>query len=416
MAYTINIMQSPRSGHQKIIFVVASFFILGATFWLGTLYGYQHRPAAEKVLGVLHQAPPPQMQDVDFGLFWEAWARLEEKYVDRDKIDRQKMVYGAIAGLAQSLKDPYTQFFPPAETKQFQEDIKGSFGGIGAEIGIRKGVLTIIAPLKGNPAERVGLKAGDSILKINDTPTGDLMLEEAVRMIRGEVGTKVRLTIFRDAFKQPKEFTITRETIRVTVLTTEKRSDGIFIIKINEFTESAASEFRKAVQEFAESGSRKLVLDLRNDPGGFLTVAVDIASWFEPSGEIVARERFADGKEELYRSSGYRLFESVPTVILVNEGSASASEIVAGALRDVRGIKLVGAKTFGKGSVQEVVDLPKNASMKITIAKWLTPKGIEINGKGLEPDIKVDLPENSPPGQENRDLILEKGIEVLKGL
>ena len=408
-------MQSDRPEHQKLILVVASFFILGATFWLGTLYGYQHRPATERVLGVLNQAPPQQVQDVDFSLFWDAWARLEEKYVDRDKIDRQKMVYGAIAGLAQSLKDPYTQFFPPAESKQFQEDIKGSFGGIGAEIGIRKNILTIIAPLKGNPAERVGLKAGDSVIKINDTSTADLGLEEAVRMIRGEVGTNVRLNIFREGFKQPKEYTITRETIKVMVLTTEKRPDGIFVIKLHEFTESAASEFRKAAQEFAESRSQKLVLDLRNDPGGFLTVAVDIASWFEPSGEIVARERYADGKEDLYRSSGYRLFESVPTVILVNEGSASASEIVAGALRDIRGIKLIGAKTFGKGSVQEVVELPKNASMKITIAKWLTPKGIEINGKGLEPDIKVEIPQDKElkPGE---DPVMDKAVEVLKGM
>lgn len=409
-------MRSDRPGRQKIILAIASFFILGAAFWLGTLYGYEHRPAAEKVLGVLNQAPPRQFQNVDFGLFWDAWAKLEEKYVDRSKIDRQKMVYGAITGIAQSLKDPYTQFFPPAETKQFQEDIKGSFGGIGAEIGIRKGVLTIIAPLKGNPAERAGLKAGDSIIKINDTSTADLMLEEAVRMIRGEVGTKVRLSIFREGFKQPKEYTITRETIKVVVLTTEKRTGGIFIIKLHEFTEGAAGEFRKAVQEFSESGSQKLVLDLRNDPGGFLTVAVDIASWFEPQGEIVARERYADGKEDLYRSSGYRFFEHVPTVILINEGSASASEIVAGALRDIRGIKLVGAKTFGKGSVQEVVDLPKNASMKITIAKWLTPKGTEINGKGLEPDVKVDIPETPPAGQENKDPILEKGIDILNGL
>lgn len=400
-----------RTGRQKIILAIASFFILGASFWLGTLYGYEHRPAAEQVLGILNQAPPQQFQSVDFGLFWNAWAKLEEKYVERSTIDRQKMVYGAIAGLTQSLKDPYTQFFPPAESKQFQEDIKGSFGGIGAEIGMRKGILTIIAPLKGNPAERVGLKAGDSILKINDTSTADLMLEEAVRMIRGEVGTKVRLSIFREGFKQPKEYTITRETIKVIVLTTEKRTGGIFIIKLHEFTEGAAAEFRKAVQEFAQSQSQKLVLDLRNDPGGFLTVAVDIASWFEPQGEIVAREHYADGKEDIYRSSGYRFFEHVPTVVLVNEGSASASEIVAGALRDIRGIKLVGAKTFGKGSVQEVVDLPKSASMKITIAKWLTPKGIEINGKGIEPDIKVDQGDDP-----KKDPILDKGIEVLKGL
>ncbi|MFY9462713.1 MAG: S41 family peptidase [Candidatus Sungiibacteriota bacterium] len=409
-------MKINRQYYQKIVLIAASFFILGTSFWLGALYGSTHRPPAEYVLGIINQKPPEQLQSVDLGLFWEAWARLEEKYVDRAKIDRQKMVYGAIQGLAQSLKDPYTQFFPPAESKQFQEDIKGSFGGIGAEIGIRKGVLTIIAPLKGNPAERAGLKAADSILKINDTPTADLALEEAVRMIRGEVGTIVRLLIFHEGMSKPKEYAITRAIIKVVILTTEKRPDGIFVIKLNEFTESAASEFRKAVQEFADSRSQKLILDLRNNPGGYLTVAVDIASWFATAGDIIAREHYADGKEDLYRSSGYRLLENVPTVVLVNEGSASASEIVAGALRDIRGIKLIGAKTFGKGSVQEVVDISQKASLKITIAKWLTPKGTEINGKGLEPDIKVDLPETPPKGDEGKDLILEKGIEVLKEL
>ncbi len=409
-------MKSYQRHYQKAGLIIASFFVLGASFWLGTWYGYTHRPSAEKVLGIINQKSPENLQSVDMGLFWEAWARLEEKYVDRAKIDRQKMVYGAIQGLAQSLKDPYTQFFPPAETKQFQQDIKGSFGGIGAEIGIRKGVLTVIAPLKGNPAERAGIKAADSILKINDTPTADLALEEAVRMIRGEVGTKVRLLIFHEGMSKPKEYTITRETIRIVILTTEKRPDGIFVIKLNEFTENAASEFRKAMQEFADSRSQKLILDLRNNPGGYLTVAVDIASWFAPAGDIIAREHYADGKEDLYRSSGYRLLENVPTVVLVNEGSASASEIVSGALRDIRGIKLIGAKTFGKGSVQEVVDMSHDVSMKITIAKWLTPKGTEINGKGLEPDIKVEIPETPAKADEGKDLILEKGVEVLKGL
>jgi carboxyl-terminal processing protease len=386
---------------------------LGASFWLGTLYGYAHRPAAERVLGVTSQKTPEHLKDVDFSLFWEAWANLEEKYVDRAKIDRQKMVYGAISGLAQSLKDPYTQFFPPAESKQFQEDIKGSFGGIGAEIGIRKGVLTVIAPLKDNPAERAGIRAADSIVKINDTPTADLTLEEAVRMIRGEVGTNVRLMIFREGMSKPKEYIITRAVIKVVVLTTEKRPNGVFVIKLNEFTENAASEFRKAMQEFADSRSQKLVLDLRNNPGGYLTVAVDIASWFAPAGEVIAREHYADGKEDVYRSGGYRLLERVPTVVLVNEGSASASEIVAGALRDLRGIKLVGAKTFGKGSVQEVVDMSRQSSMKITIAKWLTPNGTEINGKGLEPDIKVEISETPPKDAEGKDPVMEKGIETL---
>ena len=399
----------------RILVIIAAFLILAVSFAAGALYGFNNRPAIEKVLNVLGQKPPEQFTEVDFNLFWDVWSRLEDKYVDKDKIERKNIVYGAISGLVKSLKDPYTEFLPPAQTKQFQEDIKGSFDGIGAEIGIRKGVLTIISPLKDSPAERVGLKAGDKIFKVDDTVTADLMLDEAVRLIRGPRGTEVKLLVLRDSFDQPKEFKIIRDEIRVSILTTEKKENGIFVIKLNHFTENAAYEFRNAVQEFFRSGSDKLILDMRNNPGGFLVISVDIASWFLPAGDVVARERFADGSEEEYRSSGYRLLQDVPTVVLINEGSASASEIVAGALRDIRGIKLIGTKTYGKGSVQEVQPLPDGSSLKLTIAKWLTPKGTEINGTGLEPDIKVELPPESEQNSE-KDLIMEKALEVLRGL
>ncbi len=414
--------------HTKFLVILGSVAILGASFSLGALYGYGNRPAVEKVLNVLGQEPPPQYAGVDFSLFWDVWSRLEDKYVDKTKIDRTKSVYGAIEGLVKSLGDPYTEFLPPAETKQFQEDIKGSFEGIGAEIGMRKGVLTIIAPLKNTPAERAGLKAGDKIFKIDDTVTADLTLDEAVRLIRGPKGTEVKLTVLRDSFEKTKEIKITRDTIRVEILSTERGGGSggggesktaippdVFVIKLNHFTENAAFQFRKAVQEFYASGADKLVLDLRNNPGGFLVIAVDIASWFLPPGETVVRERHADGTEEVHRSSGYRLLENIPTVVLVNEGSASASEIVAGALRDLRGSKLVGTKTFGKGSVQEVINLQDSSSLKITIAKWITPKGEEINGKGLEPDVKVEVPAEPKEGEKEKDFILEKGIEVLRG-
>lgn len=402
----------------KVAIAIAALVILGATFFAGVWYGYDSRPGAERVANILHKEQPRNFQDVDFDLFWDVWSRLEEKYVDSGKIDRQKLVFGAIQGLTRSLGDPYTEFLPPAETKQFREDIKGSFDGIGAEIGIRKGVLTIISPLKGSPAEKTGIKAGDKVFKINDTVTADLALDEAVRMIRGPKGTEVRLTILRDSFAKTKEFSIIRDTIKVQILSTEKKENGIFVIKLNSFTESAGREFRKALQEYFDSGSTKLILDLRNNPGGFLTVAVDIASWFLPPGETVVHERYADGSEDVYRSGGYRLMEHVPMVVLVNEGSASASEIVAGALRDAKGVKLIGTKTFGKGSVQEVENLARNSSLKITIAKWLTPKGEEINGKGLEPDVTVELPkeENGNGEAPEKDVIMEKGIEMIKGL
>lgn len=401
--------------YTKVYIILAALVILGASFFGGVYYGYQNRPAVEKVLNVLGQPSPPQFSEVDFNLFWDVWSRLEDKFVDRSKINRQDLVFGAISGLVRSLKDPHTEFLPPVENKQFQEDIRGTFSGIGAEIGIRKGVLTVIAPLSDSPADRAGIKAGDKILKVDDTFTADLNLDEAVRLIRGPKGTEVRLMIIRNSFDQAKEFKIVRDIIKVKVLTTEKKPNGIFVLKLNHFTEGAAFEFRKAVQEFYVTDSKKLILDLRNNPGGFLNVSIDIASWFVPAGEVVARERFGDGSEDVYRSSGYKLLQDVPMVILVNEGSASASEIVAGALRDLRGVKLIGTKTFGKGSVQEVQSLPGNSSLKITIAKWLTPKGQEINGTGLEPDIKVELPKDKElePGE---DPIMEKGIEILKEL
>lgn len=414
----------------KIIITVVTLVILTGAFGLGVWFGYDHRPAVEKVLNVAGKEPPLRYQDVDFDLFWDVWARVEEKYVDKSKLDREKMVYGAIAGLVRALKDPYSDFFTPEISKQFQEDVRGSFSGIGAEIGIRKNILTIISPLKNSPAERAGLKAGDKVFKIDETAALDLALDEAVRLIRGEKGTAVKLTIVRDGLDQAKEIKIVRDTIKIESVTTEakelasggkgtpeekeKLPEDVFVITLNHFNEDAATAFRKAVREFYATNSKKLVLDLRNNPGGYLQVAVDIASWFLPAGEVVVQERFADGSKELHRSSGYRLFENVPTVVLINEGSASASEILAGALRDARNSKLIGAKSFGKGSVQEVVPLPKDAALKITIAKWLTPKGDEIDGKGLEPDIKVELPEDRE--KIKGDPVMKKALEVIKGL
>ncbi|MBI3421284.1 MAG: S41 family peptidase [Candidatus Sungbacteria bacterium] len=397
--------------YTRVYIFAAALLFLGVSFFAGAVFGYSNRPSIDQVLNVLGKAPPPEFKETDFSLFWDVWSRLEDKHVEKSHIDRQKLVYGAIQGLVKSLKDPYTEFFPPAETKQFRQDIRGSFDGIGAEIGLRKGILTIIAPLKNSPAEHAGIKSGDKIFKINDTITADLQLDEAVRMIRGEKGTAVLLVVVRDGLDKPKEFKIIRDTIKVQIITTEKRPDGIFVIKLHHFSESAADEFKKAIQEFYDSKSQKLVLDVRNNPGGFLAVAVDIASWFLPAGDIVVRERFADGSQEMHRSQGYRILQQIPAVVLVNEGSASASEILAGALRDHNKTKLIGTKTFGKGSVQEVEELPGDSSLKVTIAKWLTPHGTEIDGKGLEPDIVIQPKEDEDP---LHDPVMDKAIEILK--
>jgi len=403
-----------ESKYRKLASIIVVVIVLGTSFFAGVLYGYDNRPGSEKVAGIAGQEAPPNFSSVDFNLFWDVWSRLEQKYVDSSKLDREKLMYGAIKGLVSAVGDPHTEFMPPVEAKQFQEDIKGSFDGIGAEIGLRKGLLTVIAPLHDNPAEKAGIKAGDKILKIDDKSTEGLALDEAVRLIRGPHATKVRLLIYRDGFDKPKEFSVTRDVIHVKIVETEKKGDGIFVIKLHQFTENAGIEFRKAVQEFYASGSKKLVLDLRNDPGGYLTVSVDIASWFVPEGDVIARERYSNGTEDAYRSNGYGLLEKVPTVVLINEGSASASEILSGALRDLRHIKLIGTKSYGKGSVQEVEDLAKKSSLKVTIAKWLTPNGTEIDGIGLEPDIKVDLPATLTEDNMDKDFFMDKALEVLK--
>lgn len=399
----------------KILTIVLTIAILGASFSIGVWYGYERRPAIDRIANVLHKETPENLKEVDMELFWKVWNTLEERYVDRSSIDRQKLMYGAITGLVGALQDPYTEFLPPVEKKQFNDEVRGSFEGIGAEISIKKGILTIVAPLRNSPAEHAGIKAGDKVLRIDDTLTNELTLTEAVSKIKGPKGTEVRLLIMRDSFTQPKEFKIKRDTIRVEIVRTEKKADGIFVIRITQFASSASAEFRRAVDEFFATGSKKLIIDLRNDPGGYLDESVDIASWFLPAGQEVVRQRPAKGEDIIFRSAGYGLLERVPTVVLMNEGSASASEILAGALRDVRGIQLIGAKSFGKGSVQEVDEFGDSA-LKITIAKWITPKGYEINGKGLEPDVKVELPAEPKPGEEDKDLILEKAVEILRGL
>ena len=406
-----------REKKIKIYFILVAAVLLILSFSSGLFIGAMQRPAIEKVIG-LENKETMKPGEVDFGLFWDVWARLQEKFVDKAKLDPQKMVYGAISGLVNSLGDPHTVFFPPEENKRFQDDISGSFDGIGAEIGIRKGSLIIVSPLKDSPAERAGLKPGDKIFKIDDKVTNDLTLDEAVKLIRGKKGTEVILTVFRNSFNRAKEFKIIRDVIKIPIVKFEKKENGIFLIQLFHFTETAPQEFRKALQAFFDSGSSKLILDLRNNPGGFLQVAVDVASWFLPAGDIVAKEQFATGEEIIYRSRGYQLLEKIPTVVIVNEGSASASEIVAGALRDLKGIKLVGVKTFGKGSIQQLEQLPQGASLKVTIAKWLTPNGTSINDNGLEPDVKVEIkPEDEEKSQEEgKDIFIEKAIEVLRGL
>jgi len=376
----------------------------------GFYAGQQTVPSVSEVQGVSNKQM--QISNVDFSIFWDAWRVLEQKFVGRQDLNRQKMVYGAVEGMVASLGDPYTAFFSPEQSKLLEGDINGQFGGIGAEIGFQKGVLSIIAPLKDSPAEKAGLLAGDNILKIDASSTADMTLEEAVAAIRGDTGTPITLTIFRNEFDEGKDFTITRDTIQVPVLDWKNEGNGIAYIHLYNFVGNIDMEFQKAAREILASGAKRIVLDLRNNPGGLRDSAVEVASYFIPRGNVILIEDFGTGERQEFRSNGYPYFENMPVVILIDGGSASASEIVAGALKDQRNATLVGAKSFGKGSVQEVTDLPDNALLKITIAKWLTPSGRSIQDQGIEPDITTDMTQTDKDA--GKDPQLDKALEIIK--
>jgi len=357
-----------------------------------------------------------QPETIDFSLFWDAYNKLNQNFINPEAIDDQKVIYGAISGMTKSLGDPYTEFFDPSQAKIFQQDLAGSFEGIGVEIGIKKDQLTIIAPLKDTPGEKAGLKAGDHIIKINDKNTFDISIDQAVSMIRGKKGTQVILTISREEWIQPKDIKIVRDTIKVDSVRWELKENDIAYIHIIQFGQSLPSDFRKTAFEILKSPARKIILDLRNNPGGYLEVAQDVASWFLKEGQVVTIEDFGKDKaQQQYRAEGNGALANYPMVVLINKGSASASEILSGALRDNKGVKLIGEKSFGKGSVQEVVNLRDGYSfLKITIAKWLTPKGNLISEVGLDSDIKVELTDDDV--QSKKDPQLEKAIEIVQTL
>ncbi|MCI0533135.1 S41 family peptidase, partial [bacterium] len=294
-----------------------------------------------------------------------------------------------------------------------------NFGGVGMEVGMRQDILTIIAPLKGSPAERAGLLPDDKIIEIDGESTAGLSIDEAVYRIRGEIGTDVKLTLLRDIDKGAFDVTITRDTINVPVIDTEiitpeeNPDKPVFVVSLYSFTANSPGLFQDALREFAESGSTRLILDLRGNPGGYMEAAVEMASWFLPSGKIVVKEIAGKEKEErVHRSRGYNVFnDSLEMVILVNKGSASASEILAGALSEHGVAQIIGTKTFGKGSVQELIHITPDASLKITVSRWFTPNGISISEEGLSPDIEVDVTEEDIEG--GRDPQMDRAVAEL---
>ena len=352
---------------------------------------------------------------VDFSPFWEAWVALEENHIKGGDVSVEERVWHAIKGLTNAYEDPNTVFMPPRETEDFESEISGKFEGVGMEVGKRDDVLTVISPLKGTPAEEAGIESGDKILKIDGREVIDLSVEEAVRLIRGEKGTEVVLTIYREGEDEPFEVPIIRGTIDIPTIETEMKDDGVFVIKLFNFVGQSVSEFENAMNEFEESGADKIILDIRNNPGGYLKASIEVASYFLPSGEVVLIEEYSGQKEEkVYRSRGHRDgYSDIDMVVLINQGSASASEIVAGSLSDHNVATTVGSKTFGKGSIQNVVSITPDTSLKVTVAEWLTPDRVSFDGDGIDPDVEVEITREDV--EKGIDPQFEKALEVLLG-
>ena len=397
---------------KNVSYLIAGIVILILVFFIGTYAGER------KLRKSLFPDNAPVTAE-QFEPFWKVWSTINEKFVTATTTDTQERIWGAIKGLASSQNDPYTVFFPPEEDKTFKGDISGNFEGVGMELDIKNGILTVVAPLKNSPAERAGMKAGDKIIKINDTVTIDIGVEKAVKQIRGPKGTSVKLVISREGVSGTLEKSIIRDIIDIPTIETETKSD-IFIIKLFSFTAQSPELFRIALRDFIESGKHKLIIDLRGNPGGYLDAAWDITSWFLPAGKIIVTEDFG-GKEEnkVYKSKGYNVLnrhfgnnEKYKLIVLVDSGSASASEIMAGALQEHGVAKLLGTKTFGKGSVQELVTITSNTSLKITIARWLTPKGHNLSHDGLVPDIEVKVDQKDIDAK--KDVQMDRAVEILR--
>ncbi len=378
------------------------------------------RTYAGRVIGIGSSAPSGVATDVDFSLFWQVWKDIQKNYY-QPPVEDKKLLYGAIQGMADAVGDPYTTYFPPQDAKAFNDAMKGEFSGIGAEIGMKNNELQIIAPLPDSPAEKAGIKARDLVLKIDGEDSISMPVTEAVAKIRGPKGTVVTLTIGRPSNPPKKDaqgnsvldtqdIKITRDTIVVKSAKLTDKGNGVFVIQISSFNEDTADTFNGLVDEALGKGAKAFIVDLRNDPGGYLDRAIQIAGqWL--NGDVVVMQRKQGQITDRYTGTGAGKLRGMPTVVLVNEGSASAAEILAGALQDYGAAKIVGTKTFGKGSVQNLIDYPDGSAMKITISEWLTPKGRSIDKEGITPDVTVKI----TPEDENadKDPQLDKALEII---
>ncbi len=400
---------TPHKLYKKFLVVLALILV----FYGGWQVGNSGKEVKVGNFTILESHRENAPKSADWNILWRAIDLINEKYVNRPA-DLKKILEGAVQGAVASLGDPYSVFLPPQEAEDFANELQGNLEGIGAEISIKHQQLTVVAPLDESPAIRAGIRGGDYILKVDGQDTTGLTVEQAVSKIRGPAGTKVTLTVFHPGDTKPVEIIITRAKIEVKSVASEiKEVNGkkIGYLKLRRFGDDTTGGVKKAVSDFLAGGVKAVVFDVRNNPGGYLDSAVEVASNWVKDGETVLIQKSGDGTEENFRAEGQARLAGIPTVVLMNGGSASASEIVAGALKDHGLAKLIGEKSFGKGSVQELVDIDGSAQVKLTIAKWLTPDGHDLNQDGLEPDIKVEMTDED--FQNDRDPQLDRALEEL---
>lgn len=349
-------------------------------------------------------------KNLDFDQFWQVWKKVKTKYA-KQPVKDSDLFYGAMQGLVAGLNDPYSVYFPPKAAEEFNKSLDGEFSGIGAEVGIKNNQLVVVAPLPGTPAERAGLRPGDKIFAIDKVVTIGMDTSSAVEKIRGKAGTKVVLTIMRNGFTKTKEFPIVREKINIPAVIFSVKDKNVAYLRVMQFNQNTMPEFNKAIKQIQDRKISKLVVDLRNNPGGYLETAVSMASEWVGEGKVVS-EKFSNGDTNIHSTVGEHRLQNFPTVVLVNGGSASASEILAGALQDHKKATVVGEKTFGKGSVQDYEMLPDGSSLKITVAEWFTPNDKNINEQGIKPDVEVK--EDWTKEKIGEDVMLKKALEILK--
>ncbi len=403
----------------KITLALGIVFLLGVgagNFWSATK-AITNEDGEVEIQKVIDLYSKTRSSEVRFDQFWNVWDTVKKKHVSQP-VDDVSLFYGAIEGMVESLNDPYSVYFSPQQAEEFAEEISGEFEGIGAEIGFEKEQLIIVAPLPGSPAERAGLRPGDRVLKIDEQEAYGLTLDEAVSQIRGEGGTTVTLLVSPKQSVEVKEVKIVREKINIPTVVSEMKDGDIAYIRINHFNANTTREFDTAVQKAIQTSAKAVILDMRSNPGGYLDESVNVASeWIEKG--VVASERYNDGRVVEYTATGKHRFVGTPTVVLVDGGTASGAEIVAGALKDLGLATIVGEQTFGKGSVQEFEILPDGSALKLTVAEWLTPKGNNINEEGIMPDVILEeMVTTTPSGVEGettvKDLGIEKAIEMLR--